>query len=126
MSVTLTLASEVGKLLIRQHGSRQVGHEFWNLLVQHLGEVERAYEACSRTPGGQDVPQVEDDPFLGSEAYAVAAAMAKVLADYFEDAYGIDPCQIDHNGFCQSHTSKPPCIVAEARAVLERWEEVTG
>lgn len=126
MSVTATLASEFSKLLIRQHGSRQVGQEFWNLLVRHLGEVERAYEACERTPEGQVPPEESEDhdAFIGSEAYAVAGAMAETLAEYLRAEE--DACRIDHNGFCQSHTSKSPCIVAEARAVLERWEEVTG
>lgn len=128
MSVTLTLASEFSKLLIRQHGSRQVGQEFWNLLIRHLGEVERAYEAYERTPEEHVPPDESEDhdAFLGSEAYAVAGAMAETLAEYIEGAHEGSPCDIDHNGFCQSHTSKAPCIVAEARAVLERWEEVTN
>lgn len=125
MSVSATLASEFTKLLIRQHGSRLVGQEFWNQLIQHVGEVERAYEACERTPEGHVPPEEneEHDAFVGSEAYAVAGAMAETLAEYLGAEE--ESCRIDHNGFCQSHTSKAPCIVAEARALLERWEEVT-
>ena len=79
MSVTATLAGEFTKLLIRQHGSRLVGQDFWNLLVRHLGEVERAYEACERTPEGHVPPDESEDheEFLGSEAYVVAGAMAR-------------------------------------------------
>ena len=126
MSVTATLAAEVGKLLIRQHGSRLAGQEFWSLLIRHLGEVERAYEACERTPEDHVPPDEDEDheEFLGSEAYTVAGAMAETLAEYLGAEE--ESCRIDHNGFCQSHTSKAPCIVAEARALLERWEEVTG
>ena len=63
MSVTVTLASEVTKLLIKQHGSRLVGPEFWNLLIRHLGEVEQAYEACERTPASEgDAEEEEDEP----------------------------------------------------------------
>jgi hypothetical protein len=126
MSVTATLAGEFTKLLIRQHGSRLVGQDFWNLLVRHLGEVERAYEACERTPEGHVPPDESEDheEFLGSEAYVVAGAMAETLAELLGAEE--EDCRIDRNGFCQSHTSKPPCIVAEARALLDRWEEVTG
>jgi len=64
-----------------------------------------------------------DAMLLHGKAYEVAQRMAETFAEYLgaeEDA-----CRIDHNGFCQSHTSGPPCIVAEARAALEEWDEVT-
>lgn len=48
-----------------------------------------------------------------SKAYVVAGAMAETLAEYLGAEE--ESCRIDHNGFCQSHTSKAPCIVAEAR-----------
>lgn len=76
MSVTATLASEVVKLLIKQHGSRLVGQEFWNLLIQHLGEVERAYEACERTPASEESEEDERMSLTAVAETAIAAPPA--------------------------------------------------
>ncbi len=47
----------------------------------------------------------------------VANALEEVLAGKEE------ACRLDHNGFCQEHASRAPCVVAEAREALRKWKE---
>ena len=46
---------------------------------------------------------------------AVRAALAACVAD---EVVGAEPCALDHQGDCQTHTLHNPCEVAQARALL--------
>lgn len=52
------------------------------------------------------------------ESFERVTALRLALRDLL-DAYGDDPCRLDHHGFCQAHFVERGCSVAAARKVLE-------
>lgn len=50
-------------------------------------------------------------------------AMRHVLWGRLDD----EPCDIDHNGYCQAHgLSSPPCWQTEARRLVGEWQPAEG
>jgi len=42
------------------------------------------------------------------------------LREALENMLDNEACDLDHDGFCQSHASSSPCVMAEARKLLHK------
>jgi hypothetical protein len=81
---------------------------------------------ANTTMAGQHMRELISEVRRLREKVQTAEDVAVVLEEILTGTYEGSPCDIDHNGFCQSHACHPPCLIDEAREALVRWNEVRG
>jgi len=87
----------------------------WPLVERWQAQLARPYEDLSETEKESDRAEVRKILPLIEAAYE---RRLELLDGFVYWAGGDEPCHFDHHGTCQEHGSQPPCIVAEALALL--------